>query len=82
MPAPTTNPDDPQVLPPWTWSDLEVLLLEMAISADHRAMVRHLVAGLRRDHRYLTSAGLLREIAIVVTGLTQPFDFSEEGDMG
>lgn len=60
------------VLPPWTWEELEEILLELAVSPVQQAMVIHLVGGLKTHAHLLTPAGLLREIAVITMALSDP----------
>jgi len=65
------RPSDP-ALPPWTWSELQALLVSMAATPSHQAMVEHLVEGIRLQQAFLTPAGLLRELAVVTVALMDP----------
>jgi hypothetical protein len=66
------SPRDMPILPPWTWSDLEEMLLELAPTPTHRLMVEHLVEGLRKSAPFLTPPGVLRELSIITLALTDP----------
>ncbi len=66
------------VLPCWTWADLGVVLLEMARTPEHRALVEHLTEGLRRDAIFLTPAGVLRELSVIVVAVCDPLPASSD----
>ncbi len=59
-----------RLFPELTWKDLETVLQDQAASADQRAMVHYLIDGLRKQARYLTPIGLLREVAIITLAVT------------
>ena len=61
---------DMRILPPWTWADLKEVLLDLAPTPTHQAMVEHLVEGLRLSAPFLTPPGVLRELAIITLAMT------------
>ena len=79
MPNPTHPSRRQAVLPAWTWTELQDLLLGMAATPAQEIMVEHLVEGLRKSAPFLSPAGLLREVAIITLALTDPAFASPRG---
>lgn len=62
--------DQAAALPELTWEGLRELLLTMAEAPVHKAMIPHLVEGLRKQAHFLTLGGVLREISIITLAVT------------
>jgi hypothetical protein len=63
---------DSQAVPAMTWRQLEIVLQDQAATPVQEAMARHLVDGLRKQARFLTLGGVLREVAIITLAVTDP----------
>ena len=61
---------DSRLFPTLTWRELETLLLDAAASPTQKAMVRYLIEGLRKQARFLTPFGVMREVAIIILAVT------------
>lgn len=72
MPPSNQYSRDGAALPPWTWAELEAILLQLAQTPTHKLMAQHLIEGLRRSAPFLTPPGLLRELSIITLVLTDP----------
>ena len=63
--VPTGAADAADLLPPMGWDQLEAVLTAMAISPDRALMVRHLLAGARRDADRLPVEETFRDILCI-----------------
>ena len=68
-PAATASAD---LLPPVSWAQLEAVLTAMAISSDRAIMVRHLLAGARRDADRAPVEETIRDILCIAGAATEP----------
>lgn len=65
-----TIPTD--LLPPVSWTQLEAVLTAMAIGSDRAIMVRHLLAGARRDADQLPVEEMIRDILCIAGAACEP----------
>lgn len=59
-------------LPPVSWDQLEAVLAAMAVSPDRAIMVRHLLAGARRDADRLPVDETVRDILCIAAAAVEP----------
>lgn len=64
--------DGPDLLPPMSWDQLESVLTGMAVSPDRAMMVRHLLAGARRDAGRQPAEETIRDILCIGAAAVDP----------
>ena len=70
-----SSQDDP--MPSWTWDDLEQALSDLAAGTQVQALVPGLVSATRKESRFKTADGVLREV-LCLTSAVLDDDFARK----